>query len=195
VIYGPLKAFSTLLYFIRGPEIVSRKVIVILKKRRFLSAIGGQVSAFMGSEMYKLEELIGMLNNKIDYVKNHQDRPGQLERASLVAGLSNTLGDLQSNMDSLANRINNKDSVKTISPEFLATEKELAEQDAKSTALLAQHIGKLEHTLEALGEKVKSLSVKNEDAMDKAMEAGNFDLQHCILSSLVVFVNFYTQKK
>ena len=100
--------------------------------------------------------------------------------ASLVAGLSSTLGDLQSNMDSLAARINNKDADgKVISPEFLATERELAEQDAKSTALLAQHIGKLEHTLEALGEKVKSLSVKNEDAMDKAMEAGNVFITFC----------------
>ena len=59
----------------------------------------------MGSEMYKLEELIGMLNNKIDYVGNRANRPGQLERASLMNGLSNTLGDLQSNMESIESKI------------------------------------------------------------------------------------------
>lgn len=115
-----------------------------------------------------------MLNNKIDYVGNRANRPGQLERASLINGLSNTLGDLQTNMESIESKIKARDDNKPINPEFLATEKELSEQDAKSTALLAQHIGKLEHALGALGDKVQSLSVRNEDAMDKAMEAGNY---------------------
>ena len=118
-----------------------------------------------------------MLNNKIDYVGNRANRPGQLERASLMNGLSNSLGDLQANMESIESKIKARDE-KPVNPEFLATEKELSEQDAKSTALLAQHIGKLEHALGALGDKVQSLSVRNEDAMDKAMESGLCDSAH-----------------
>ena len=124
-----------------------------------------------------------MLNNKIDYVGNRANRPGQLERASLMNGLSNTLGDLQTNMESIESKIKARDE-KPINPEFLATEKELSEQDAKSTALLASHIGKLEHALGALGDKVQSLSVRNEDAMDKAMEAGNYHIMYFIFKSL-----------
>lgn len=55
---------------------------------------------------------------------------------------------------------------------LLASEKELATKDAEATALLASHIGKLEQSLVGLGDKVKSLAIKNEDALDKAMEAG-----------------------
>ena len=124
-----------------------------------------------------------MLNNKIDYVGNRANRPGQLERASLMNGLSNTLGDLQTNMESIESKIKARDE-KPINPEFLATEKELSEQDAKSTALLASHIGKLEHALGALGDKVQSLSVRNEDAMDKAMEAGNYHIMYLYFKSL-----------
>ena len=41
--------------------------------------------------------------------------------------------------------------------------------------MLATHIGKLESALVGLGDKVKSLSIRNEDALDKAMEAGEWE--------------------
>lgn len=52
--------------------------------------------------------------------------------------------------------------------------------------MLASHIGKLETTLAGLGDKVKSLAIRNEDALDKAMEAGKM----FFYSAIVHFISY-----
>ena len=64
-----------------------------------------ETSPFVGGELYKIEELIGALDNKIDKVESRVDNRGELERISMLNGMSTSFGDLQNTIASLEGKI------------------------------------------------------------------------------------------
>lgn len=67
------------------------------------------VRGFLGSELFRLEDVIGNLNKKIDIIGDRvTKRPNQLARASLMAGMTSTFGDLQNTIELLNKKLDRR---------------------------------------------------------------------------------------
>lgn len=67
------------------------------------------VRGFLGSELFRLEDIIGNLNKKIDIIGDRvTKRPNQLARASLMAGMTSTFGDLQNTIELLNKKLDRR---------------------------------------------------------------------------------------
>jgi len=64
---------------------------------------------FLGAELFRLEDIIGNLNKKIDIIGDRvTKRPNQLARASLMAGMTSTFGDLQNTIELLNQKLDSR---------------------------------------------------------------------------------------
>jgi len=64
---------------------------------------------FLGAELFHLEDIIGNLNKKIDIIGDRvTKRPNQLARASLMAGMTSTFGDLQNTIELLNQKLDSR---------------------------------------------------------------------------------------
>ncbi|XP_066937001.1 uncharacterized protein [Clytia hemisphaerica] len=67
------------------------------------------VRGFLGAELFRLEDIIGNLNKKIDIIGDRvTKRPNQLARASLMAGMTSTFGDLQNTIEILNQKLDRR---------------------------------------------------------------------------------------
>ena len=67
------------------------------------------VRGFLGAELFRLEDIISNLNKKIDIIGDRvTKRPNQLARASLMAGMTSTFGDLQNTIELLNKKLDRR---------------------------------------------------------------------------------------